>query len=469
MRKPNGAILAAALLGAGMGDPARAAPAADEAQFRAIYQEMIETDSSGATGDCTILVNKVAARMKAAGFPAGDLQIVVPPEDLKAGNLVAVVPGRDPSAKALLLLGHIDVVNANRADWTRDPFVLFEENGEFYGRGTSDMKAQDAVWVEAMLRFQKARPKRTVKMALTCGEEGGGRVNGAGWIVANSKPLIEAGVAITEGGGGELDDDGRRLALTVMGAEKDAANFTIELTGPGGHSSKPRPDNLITRLSAAMVRLDQTEFPIGFNTFNRAYIAGIAPRIGGERGAAMERLLADPQDAQAAALLKRTPAWKAMLSTTCIPTLIEGGHASNAQPQRVKVTLNCRLLPPGDMELLKAQVTKAIAEPEARIETLVYNANARVPSSPLTETVMAPVRKAAAEVFPGVPVVAMQETFGTDSAKLIAAGIPTYGISGMFRGFDSGNIHGLNEHISVRSVMDGRAFLHRLVQAYAEQ
>jgi acetylornithine deacetylase/succinyl-diaminopimelate desuccinylase-like protein len=469
MQKPSLSLLAAIMLAAAPARAAAPAPSADEAEFRAIYKEMVETDSSGATGDCTVLVNKVAARMKAAGFPAGDIQIIVPPEDPKAGNLVAVVRGRDPSAKAVLLLGHIDVVNADRADWTRDPFTLIEENGEFYGRGVSDMKAQDAVWVEAMLRFQKAPPRRTVKMALTCGEEGGGRVNGAGWIVANKKALIDAGIAITEGGGGELDDDGRRLAVTVMGAEKDAANFTIELTGPGGHSSKPRPDNLITRVGAAMVRLDQTDFPIGLNAFNRSYFSGIAPRIGGERGEAMKRLLANPQDAQAAALLKRTPAWRAMLTTTCIPTLIEGGHASNAQPQRVKVTLNCRLLPPGDMDLLKAQVTKAIAEPQAKIDMLVYNADARVPSAPLTEAVMEPVRKAAAEVFPGVPVVAMQETFGTDSAKLIVAGIPTYGISGMFRGFDSGNIHGLNEHISVRSVMDGRAFLHRLVKSFAEQ
>jgi acetylornithine deacetylase/succinyl-diaminopimelate desuccinylase-like protein len=195
----------------------------------------------------------------------------------------------------------------------------------------------------------------------------------------------------------------------------------------------------------------------------------LAPRLGGEAGVAVKRLLEDPRDATATALVARTPAWRAMLTTTCIPTLVEGGHASNAQPQRAKVTYNCRLLPPGDMDDLKRRLTTAFGEPDASVEMLVYNGTDRALASPLTDDVMRPVHRVAAEIFPGVPVVAMQETFGTDGSRLIKAGIPTYGISGMFRGFDGGNLHGLDEHISVRSVMDGRDFLHRLVQAYAEQ
>lgn len=456
---------AAALLDPGF---ALAASAADEAQFRAIFKEMVETDTSDATGNCTALVKKVAARMVAAGFPAANLHIIVPPDDLEAGNLVAVYPGRDLSAKAVLLLGHIDVVNAPREDWTRDPFVLIEEDGQFYGRGTSDMKAQDAVWVDTLLRMQKeaARPKRTVKVALTCGEEAGGFTNGAGWLAEHHKDLIDAGIALTEGGGGELDDDGRRLAVTVMGAEKDAANVNFELTGSGGHSSKPRKDNLINRMSALLTRVDGIDHSIELNSHNRAYFAGLAPRIGGERGAAMSRLLENPNDASAAATLKAIPAWRAMLGTTCIPTLIEGGHAFNAQPQRVKATVNCRLLQPGDYTGLADRINHVLGESQARVDIV----GASRPKAPLlTETIMRPVREAAAEVFPGIPVLEMQETFGTDSSRLIAIGIPTYGISGMFRGFDSGNIHGVNEHIGVRSVMDGRAFLYRLVRIYADQ
>ncbi len=463
-------LLGAALLLAA-GSVQAAPPTAGEAQFRSIYKEMVETDTSGATGNCTVLVEKVAARMKAAGFPAENLRVIVPPNDPKAGNLVAAYPGKDPAARAVLMLGHIDVVNARREDWTRDPFVLIEENGEFYGRGTSDMKAQDAAWVDTLLRMQqeKIRPKRTVKMALTCGEEGGGFTNGAGWLVEHNRDLIDAGIALTEGGGGELDEAGRRLAVTVMGAEKDSASFIFELTGPGGHSSKPRPDNLISRMSTLLTRVDQIDYPVEFNAHNRAYFMGIAPRIGGDRGAAIQTLLANPNDAAAAATVKQLPAWSAMLGTTCIPTLIEGGHAGNAQPQRVKATINCRLLQPGDYESLKAQVLRAAAEPEAKMEMTVFGGVGRPGAPPLTEAMMGPIRKAAAEVFPGVPVLPMQETFGTDASRLIAVGIPTYGVSGMFRGFDSGNIHGLNEHISVRSVMDGRAFLYSVVRAYADQ
>ena len=333
------------------------------------------------------------------------------------------------------------------------------------------MKAQDAVWVDTLLRSMRLgiRPRRTLKMALTCGEEGGGRLNGVGWLLDHHRNLIDAGIAVNEGGGGELDASGRRLAVTVMGQEKAAANVSFELTGPGGHASKPRPDNLLVRCRRAIVRVDQIDFPVELNTFNRSYFSGIAPRIGGEAGAAMRRVVENPRDAAAVALIRQTPAWRAMLTTTCIPTLIEGGHASNAQPQRVKVTYNCRLLPPGDMDGLKATLTEAFGDAGAKVDMAIYNGDNRALSSPLTEAVMGPVRLAAGEVFTGIPVVTMQETFGTDGNRLIHAGIPTYGISGLFRGFDGGNMHGLDEHISVRSVMDGRAFLYRLVRIYADQ
>ena len=452
-----------------LGTSVASAQPSGETAFRAMFREMVETDTSSATGDCTILVNKIATRMTAAGFPAGQLHVFVPEGAPKAGNLVAVLPGTDRQAKAVLMLGHIDVVNARREDWTRDPFVMIEEGGEFYGRGVSDMKAQDAIWADSMVRYHAEgyRPKRTIKMALTCGEEPGDFVNGAGWLAKNQRELIDAGLSLSEGGGGDLDAKGNKLAITVMAAEKTSANFTFEITGPGGHSSKPRPNNVITALGKALGNLDGLKFPTEVNGFTRAYLTALAPRVDAETGAAIRRLLADPQDAAANAMINKSVSWNAMLRTTCIPTLMEGGHASNAQPQRARATINCRLLPGSPVGPLESAIVAAVNNPEIKVTTIT--GGARPPPTPLTPAVMGPIQKVAAKMFPGVPVTPMQETFGTDASRLIAVGIPTIGFSGLFRGDDAGNIHGLNEHISVQSVMEGRAFLYELIKAYADQ
>ena len=466
--------LLAVALAAAMITPAavRAAPAG-EAAFRAMLKEMVETDTSIASGDCTVLATKIAARMTAAGFPAADLQVIVPDGAPKAGNLVAVLPGRDPKAKAVLMLGHIDVVNARREDWLRDPFTLIEENGQLYGRGVSDMKAQDAIWADNMVRYHNEgfRPARTIKMALTCGEEAASFLNGASWLAANRRELIDAGIALTEGGGGVLDAQGHRLAVTVMAAEKGGGNVVLEVTGPGGHSSLPRPENAIVTLAQAVGQLQGLEFPTELNDFSRAYLTALAPRVDAETGAAMRKILTDPQDPAAIAVLNRSVAWHAMLRTTCIPTLIEGGHAPNAQPQRARVTINCRTLPGASMEPAVAAIVRAVNDPQVKVSVTAANTGApRAVTLPLTPQVMRPiVEVAAAKVFPGVPVTPMQETFATDSGRLIAVGIPTYGFSGLFRGDDAGNIHGLNEHIAVASVMDGRELLYQLIKAYAEQ
>ncbi len=441
-----------------------------EAEFRAMLKEMVETDTSVDTGDCTALVNKTAARMKAAGFPAEHLHVLVPEDAPKAGNLVAVLPGKDPKAKAVLMLGHIDVVNARREDWVRDPFVMIEENGEFYGRGVSDMKAQDAIWADTLIRYHNEgyKPRRAIKMALTCGEEGGFK-NGAAWLAENHRELIDAGVALTEGGGGELDPAGNKLAVTVMATEKSSANYVLEVTGPGGHSSKPRPENAIVTLGQALANLKTLAFPTELNDSNRPYFTAMASRVDAESGAAMRKILSDPQDAAANAIVNRWVNWNAMLRTTCIPTLLEGGHAGNAQPQRARATINCRTLPGAPLEPIEAAIVAAVDNPEVKVTSGRARAPNRPAAPPLTPALMDPIRKVAAKVFPGVPVTPMQETFGTDSGRLIAVGIPTYGFSALFRGSDSGNIHGLNEHISVQSVMDGRDFMYRLIRLYAEQ
>jgi acetylornithine deacetylase/succinyl-diaminopimelate desuccinylase-like protein len=436
--------------------------------FRALFKEMVETDTSVVSGDCTALVVKIDARMKAAGFPAQDLHIFIPPGAPKAGALVAVYPGRDPKAKAVLELGHIDVVNAIRSDWTRDPYVLIEENGQFFGRGVSDMKAQDAIWADNLLRYRQEgyRPRRTIKMALTCGEEGG-FLNGANWLAQNQRELIDAGVALTEGGGGDLDAQGRKLAVTVMAAEKTFVSVELEVTGVGGHSSRPRPDNPIDIVAQALVNLRRLEFPTELNAWTRAYFEALAPRVDPATRQAIDTVLNNPQDPAANAVLNRSVTYHAVLRTTCIPTLIDGGHAPNAQPQRVKVTVNCRTLPGASIDALKAAILAAVDNPQVKVT--FTESSPRPPEPALTPAVMDPIRAVAGQVYPGVPVTPMQETFGTDAGYLNGVGIPTYGFSALFRGDDAGNIHGLNEHIAVQSVMDGREFMYRLIKLYADQ
>jgi acetylornithine deacetylase/succinyl-diaminopimelate desuccinylase-like protein len=240
------------------------------------------------------------------------------------------------------------------------------------------------------------------------------------------------------------------------------------VTNEGGHSSRPRRDNAIYTLALALNKLSQLEFTPRFNEANRPYFTGMATVVGGEDGAAMKTLLASPQDARAFSILSRSPAYRALLGTTCIPVLLDAGHASNAQPQRARATINCRMLPGTPIAEVKAAIAGAVADPKVAV-TGGDPLSVKPATPPLTSRFMEPIRTVSALVYPGLQVLAIQETFGTDSGRLIAVGIPTYGVSGLFRGADAGNIHGLNEHIGVQAVREGREFLYRLIKAYAEQ
>jgi acetylornithine deacetylase/succinyl-diaminopimelate desuccinylase-like protein len=462
-------IMMAAAIASALGAPAALAAARpDEASFRALLKEMVETDSSFDTGNCTAVTEKIAARMTAAGFPAQNLHLFVPEGHPKAGALVAIYPGRDPTLKAVLMLGHIDVVNARRADWTRDPFAFVEEDGYYYGRGVADMKAQDAIWIDNLLRFQaeKYKPLRTVKMALTCGEEGL-YLNGAKWLVENQKDLIDAGIALNEGGYGELDDKGNRVDQTFQAAQKVVMQFTLETTNPGGHSSVPRPDNAIYSLARALDRLSRFDFPVQFIDANRGYFTKMAKIVGGAEGAAMAAIVADPQDRAASDLLNRSPSYHSMLRTTCVATMLSAGHAANALPQRATATINCRVIPGVPTEVVQSALVKVVDDPEVKV-TAGRGYKPANPA-PITDRLLAPAIKISGQVWPGVPVVPHMATGATDAVTLNAAGIPTYGVSGLFRDPDGNGVHGLNERIRVRSVMEGRAFLYGLVKAYADQ
>lgn len=449
---------------------ASAQPAGDSA-FRATYKELVETNTTLSAGSCTLAAERMAARLRAAGFPASDLHIVIEPSHPKEGNLVAILPGSDPKAKAILLLAHIDVVEANREDWARDPFTLVEENGFFYARGASDDKAQAAIWVDTLARFKREgfRPKRTVKMALTCGEETAGAFNGAQYLAAEKRDLIDAEFALNEGAGGLLDDSGKRVVLNIQAGEKFPQNYRLEVVNPGGHSSRPVRENAIYRLADALVRIRAHDFPVQSNQATRGYFGAMAKLLPGPSSPAMAAFAANPSDeAAAAALAAADPAWNAILRTTCVATLLDGGHATNALPQRARANVNCRIFPGTSVEQVRQALDRVVGDPQVKITTLETRSRIS-PPPPLTDRVLAPARKVAAEVFPGVPLVPLMAAGGTDAAFLTPAGIPTYGLTGIFADKEGSHAHGLDERIRVKSLMDGRDFLYRLVKAYSSR
>jgi acetylornithine deacetylase/succinyl-diaminopimelate desuccinylase-like protein len=442
----------------------------DQVAFREIYRELIETNTTLSSGSCTAAAEKMAARLRAAGYPDKDLHLFAVPEHPKEGGLVAVLHGADPKARPILLLAHIDVVEAHREDWQRDPFTLFEEDGYFYARGALDDKSMAATWVDALIRLrsERTKPRRTIKMALTCGEESSGAFNGAEYLSKERRDLIDAAFALNEGAWGVLDENGERVMMGVQAGEKTYQDFRLEIQNPGGHSSRPVKDNAIYRLAGALTRIEHYDFPIQLNDTTRAYFSRMARIVGGEAGAAMTRLVADPADAAAGAVVAADPSWNGMLRTTCVATMLEAGHAPNALPQRARANVNCRIYPGVSIESVRQTLEQVAGDPEVK----VTEPNMRGPESvapPLTREIMAPIEKVSAKFYPGVPVIPILQPGATDGQFLGAAGIPTYGVNGLFVDLDLGNIHGLNERVRVQSLYDGRDFLYELVKIYAAQ
>ena len=444
-------------------------------RFRELYKELVETNTSLSAGSCTLAAERMAARLKAAGFPDSDLHPFAAPDHPKEGGLVAIYPGKDPKLKAILLLAHIDVVEAKREDWTRDPFKLVEERGFFYARGSVDDKAEAAIWVDTLIRYktEKYQPRRTLKVALTCGEETAGAFNGADWLTRNRRDLIDAAFALNEGAAGELDAGGNRVALEVEAGEKFPQNYRLEVTNKGGHSSRPVKDNAIYHLAAALMRISAYEFPAQFTDANRAYFTGMA-KILAAKGAtetanAMNAFLKNPNDTQALALVSaKDPSWNATLRTTCVATMLDAGHATNALPQRARANVNCRIFPGVTAETVRAKLEELVADPEVKISSPETRGPTAAPP-PLTPAIMGPIEKLTAEFWPGVPVLPVLQAGATDGEFTNAVGIPTFGVEPVFLGPDLGNIHGLNEYVSVKSLLEGREFLYRLVKIYAEQ
>jgi acetylornithine deacetylase/succinyl-diaminopimelate desuccinylase-like protein len=442
----------------------------DQAAFREIYKELVETNTSLSAGSCTEAAEKMAARLRKAGYPDSDLHLFATADHPKEGGLVAILPGTDPQARAILLLAHIDVVEAKREDWERDPFKLVEENGYFYARGSLDDKSMAATWVDTLIRLrdERTKPRRTVKMALTCGEETSGAFNGAEYLVKEKRDLIDAAFALNEGAWGMLDASGKRVMMGVQAGEKTSQNFRLEVTNPGGHSSRPVKNNAIYHLASALTRIEHYDFPVKLNDTTRTYFTRMAGIVGGEMGAAMTKLVADPADAAAIAKVTDDPTFNGMLHTTCVATMLDAGHATNALPQRARANVNCRIYPGESVDSVQQALQKVVADPEVRVSTL----ETRGPPSvvpPLTREIMGPIEKVSARFYPNVPVIPLLQPGATDGQFLSTSGIPTYGVNGLFMDPDLGFIHGLNERVRVQSLYDGRDFLYELVKIYAAQ
>ena len=466
-------LAVSAVLFAGAGGVALAqgaAPRPDQLEYRALYKELVETNTSLSVGSCTVAAERMAAHLKAAGFPDADLHPFAAPDHPKEGGLVAVLPGRDPKAKAVLMLAHLDVVEAKREDWTRDPFTLVEENGNFYARGAADDKAMASIWVDTLARYKKEgfKPRRTLKMALTCGEETNGAFNGAEYLAKTKRDLIDAAFAVNEGGGGLLDAAGKPVFQGIQVGEKLSQNFTLEVTNPGGHSSRPVPDNAIYHLANALVKIQGYRFPVMFSDTTRDFYTRMAKTRTPEEQAAIAALLKNPKDEGARTILEKDPDNNAILHTNCVATMLDAGHATNALPQRARANVNCRIFPGTSTAEVQKTLEDAIGDPKVKVSIREIR-NAVSPPPPLDPKVLGPAEKLAAEMWPGVPQVREMSAGATDGAFLTPVGIPTYGISGDFGDPDGDGVHGLNERIRVKVLYDSRDYLYRLMKIYADQ
>ena len=441
-----------------------------EAAFRALYKELVETNTSHSVGSCTLAAERMSARLKAAGYADADIRLFAPTAFPKDGGLVAVLHGKGSKKKPILLLAHVDVVEAKRGDWTRDPFTLIEEGGYFYGRGTSDDKSMAAIFTDLLVRYKQEgyEPRRDIKLALTCGEETSGAFNGADWLATQHKDWIDADYALNEGGDGELDANGKRVVFNVEAAQKVYQDYQLETTNPGGHSSQPVPDNALYEMAAAITKLSKFEFPILLSDTTRAYFTRMSSIVGGDMGKAMLALVKNPGDAQANAIVSSSKKYHSILRTTCVPTMISGGHAENALPQSVRTNVNCRIMPGTPIESVRDSLVAAIDDPNVKV-TISQPISPATPSPALSPEVMEGVQAVAARVYPGTPVLPILDTGASDGIYVSACGIPTYGVSGIFVDPDLGNIHGLNERVGVKALLDGRQFHYQLVKLLADQ
>jgi acetylornithine deacetylase/succinyl-diaminopimelate desuccinylase-like protein len=466
--RPRAVQLFVVLLVIGLGllraAPGLARQASDyQKRGRELLKELIETNTTHSTGSVTAASEKVAARLIAAGFPKTDVQIVGTAE--KKRNLVARYRGSG-TRTPILFIAHLDVVEAKREDWSMDPFVLTEKDGYFYGRGTLDVKGGAATLVAAFIRLRQERwvPDRDLILALTADEEGGPD-NGIDWLLKNRRDLIDAEYCINvDTGGGEIRG-AKVTALEVQAAEKVYQSFTLTVKNAGGHSSLPVKDNAIYRLTAGLQRLSAFEFPVRLNDVTRAYFERMAP-LSGANAADMRAVAKTPPDAAAAKRLSAKSAFhNALLRTTCVATMLQGGHAENALPQMAQATVNCRILPDEKSADVQATLERVIADPQVVVAAAAKGTPS--PPSPLVPDVLKAMESAARTVYGSAPIVPFMETGATDGLFLRNKGIPVYGVSGIAFDPDDVRAHGKDERIFVKSYYDGLEFVYQLTRGLA--
>ena len=424
-----------------------------------IYKQFVEIQSGYTTGATTPVAEAAAARLKAAGFPDSDIFLggAIP----KKGNLVVRYHGTG-NRKPILLLAHTDVVEAKREDWTMEPFQLIEKDGYFYGRGTGDDKAQAALWIANLIRYKQEgfKPDRDIIVALTADEEGGGPYSGIQWLLKNHRDRIDSEFALNEGGWGE-SLDGKKISNDVQVSEKYVINFRFEVHNKGGHSSLPVPDNAIYHLAAALEHLSNFGFPLKTNEVTAAYFQQMSKIENGPNKEDLAKAAAGSQEAMSR-LAAAAPGWNATLRTTCVATQLEGGHAMNALPQLAAATVNCRVLPEDSAEYVQSTLQKVVGDDQVSIKIL-GDASAG-PASPMRPDLLGAINRTTEKIWPGVPTVPMMVMGATDGKYLRIAGIPTYGVQGIF--FDRNDIrfHGRDERVPVQSFYEGQAFLYELVK-----
>jgi acetylornithine deacetylase/succinyl-diaminopimelate desuccinylase-like protein len=445
---------------------AQSALTPDQAEARAIFQQLIEIKTSYKEGSTTPAARAIAQRFLDAGFPAADVHVLGPAGD-KDSNVVVRMQGSSKTLKPILMIAHLDVVEALRSDWSLDPYKLTERDGFFYGRGTSDIKGGATTIAEALLRLKREHivPERTLIMALTAGEEGGGGYNGVSWLIDNHRDLIDAEWCINPDGGDPLIKDGKRIVRPVQASEKLYQSFYLTVTNKGGHSSMPTPDNAIARLSDAIGRVSRFHFPVHLNETTRAYFERSAALQSGQTAADMRAIAKNERDSVAAAHLSASPFYNAQLRTTCVPTMLEGGHAPNALPQMARALVNCRILPEETPAQVQAVLVRVIADDSVKVTPI--DSGKPGTASALRPSVMVPVEKVTQKLWPGVPVIPQMETGATDGWRLRDAGIPTYGLSGIPLEVDDIRAHGRDERIMVKAFYEGVEYMYQLVREVA--
>lgn len=443
--------------------PAAAQTHDHERLAKDVFKQLIEINTTDQSGNTTEAAEAMAARFRAAGVPAADIQVLGPHP--RKGNLVVRLRGRNSSVKPILLLAHLDVVEAKREDWTLEPFKFTEREGYYYGRGTTDDKAMAAIFVANLLRMKQQGivPQRDIVLALTADEEGGDH-NGVDWLLKNHPQLVDVAYGLNEGGGGQ-SKAGRKIANRVQASEKVYVDYTLEVTHAGGHSSQPQAENPIYQLAAALSGIEKYKFPVKLNEVTRAYFERMATIEQGPLAADFKAVTAAAPNADAIKRLEAVPLYNAMLRTTCVATMLNGGHAFNALPQRATANVNCRILPGEDPSEVTRALERAANNPKISITPVA--AAKPSPPSPLTAEVLGPIEAITKAMWPGVTVIPFMSTGATDALFFRQRNVSIYGVSGLFGDMDDVRAHGRDERIGIKEFYEGQEFLWRLVNELA--